>query len=177
MTLQNIKTSFFTLKTSTNIKGFDDSEMFTLHSTEPFSFLLVGANHPQPVATLCSLFSRENGHLLLICSSLSTAQSMRTQFENPINFPICKKDGMISSSPWTPSNAPIKKQRFSICLTSPHLELRCCLVGKQKFVEPGQVIRLILATRNPRWNSPVEVGSLSVYPVIYRVLYRYIPGG
>ena len=30
--------------------------------------------NPQPVATLCSSFSRENGYLLLICSSLSTSQ-------------------------------------------------------------------------------------------------------
>ena len=30
--------------------------------------------NPHLVATLCSSFSRENGHPLLICSSLSTAQ-------------------------------------------------------------------------------------------------------
>ena len=30
--------------------------------------------NPHPVATLCSSFSKENGYLLLICSSLSTSQ-------------------------------------------------------------------------------------------------------
>ena len=36
---------------------------------------LVGANHPHLVATLSSSFSRENGHLFLICSSRSAQPS------------------------------------------------------------------------------------------------------
>ena len=52
---------------------------------------LASANHPQPVATLCSSFSRENGQLLLICSSLSTNQ---TSIRTMTNFLIDRFPGI-----------------------------------------------------------------------------------
>ncbi len=72
-----IKPDMFIPKKTPKNRPFQKSEQQHQHNTFPPAkkkHQLVGANHPHLVATLCSSFSRENGHIFLICSSLSTAQ-------------------------------------------------------------------------------------------------------
>ncbi len=51
---------------------------------------------------ICSSFSRENGHLLLICSSLSTSQIRSTCWGNPEQISAARTHGAHSLLPFHP---------------------------------------------------------------------------